>query len=339
MEAQAMKLKPIEQQTIVITGATSGIGLATARLAARRGARLMLIARSEGDLQQLAVELSSSGTEVECAAADVGDWQQVKTAAEKAVQRFGGFDSWVNNAGVSIYGRLAEVPLDDQRQLFETNFWGVVNGSLAALPHLKERGGALINLGSELSDLALPLQGAYVASKHAVKGFTDALRLELMEEKAPISVTLVKPAGIHTQFVEHARNYLDFEPKLPAPEYEPDVVAHAILDAAEHPQRDVFVGAAAAGMSAFAHATPSLFDRVVSLIGIKMQRTSRPASRTDGLDTAAGGLQERSARPRRVHGWSAYTAIKQHPSRAAGIALGVGAVCLMAAAARRSRPG
>ena len=331
-----MKLKPVERQTIVITGATSGIGLATARLAARRGAQLMLIARSEDDLRQLAADLAGQGGKVEYAAADVADPQQMKAAADKAVQRFGGFDTWVNNAGVSIYGRLADVPLDDQRQLFETNFWGVVHGSLAALPHLKQRGGALINLGSELSDLAVPLQGAYIASKHAVKGYTDALRLELLDEGAPVSVTLLKPAGIHTQFVEHARNYLDFEPKLPAPEYAPDVVAKAILHAAEKLQRDVFVGGASKAMSAFAHAAPSLFDRVMSRVGIKMQRTDEPPSRTDGLDAGAGGLKERSARPRRVHESSLYTAATQHRSRVAGIALGVGAVFLMAAAARRA---
>ncbi|HEY2020221.1 SDR family oxidoreductase [Paraburkholderia sp.] len=332
-----MKLKPVERQTIVITGATSGIGLATARLAARRGARLFLIARSEGDLRELAAELAKRGAQVDYAVADVADLPQLKVAVERAVERFGGFDTWVNNAGVSVYGRLADVPVDDQRQLFETNFWGVVNGSLAALPYLKRRGGALINVGSELSDLAVPLQGAYVASKHAVKGYTNALRLELMDEGAPVSVTLIKPAGIHTQFVEHARNYLDFEPKLPAPEYAPDVVAKAILHAAQYPQRDVFVGGASRGMSAFARQTPSLFDRVVSAIGVSLQHTDDPPSRADGLESGAGGLKERSPRPRRVHDSSAYTAAAQHPYRTIGLALGVGAVWLAAAASRRGR--
>jgi hypothetical protein len=170
-----------------------------------------------------------------------------------------------------------------------------------------------------------------------VKGYTDALRLELLDEGAPVSVTLIKPAGIHTQFVEHARNYLDFEPKLPAPTYAPAIVAKAILNAAQYPQRDVYVGGASRAMSAFAHQAPSLFDRVLSAIGVSLQRTGEARSRTDGLASAAGGLQERSARPRRVHETSAYTAAAQHRARTMSVALGLGAVWLLAAASKRGR--
>jgi short-subunit dehydrogenase len=214
---------------------------------------------------------------------------------------------------VSVYGRSTEVPLDEQRRLFETNFWGVVNGSRVALQRIKKHGGTLINLGSELSDLAVPMQGAYVASKHAVKGYTDALRLELMEEDAPVSVTLIKPAGIDTLFVEHARNHLDFEPKLPPPVYAPDVVAKAILHAAQHPQRDVFVGAPSRAMSGFAHQTPSVFDRVMSLTGIVSQKTDEPPSEAaDALERGNGGLKERSSRPAPVLETSAYTSAALH---------------------------
>src|SRR5213076_34618 len=110
--------------------------------------------------------------------------------------RFGGFDTWVNNAGVSVYGRIEQVPIEDLRKIFETNFWGVVYGSRIAMEQMKNTGGggALINIGSTLSDRAIPLQGMYSASKHAVKGFTDALRIELESESAPVSVTLIKPA-------------------------------------------------------------------------------------------------------------------------------------------------
>jgi short-subunit dehydrogenase len=331
-----MKLKPLDQQTIVITGATSGIGLATARMAARRGAKLMLIARSEGDLSRLAAELGAQGARVDYVVADVSDEAQLQAAADQAVHRFGGFDTWVNNAGVSLYGRSADVPVADQRKVLETNFWGVVHGSLAALNHLKQRGGALINIGSELSDLAVPLQGAYVASKHAVKGYTDALRLEIMEEGAPVSVTLIKPAGIHTLFVEHARNHLDFEPRLPPPEYAPDVVAKAILYAAAHPQRDVYVGGASRAMAGFAHQAPSLFDRVMSLIGVSSQTTREPPSKSDGLTQAAGGLRERSPRPSRVLERSTYTGFALHPHRSFVFALAIGAVWVMAAMSKRS---
>jgi hypothetical protein len=131
------------------------------------------------------------------------------------------------------------------QRLFQTNYWGVVHGSLEAVKHMKTRGGgAIINLGSELSDHAVPLQGIYAASKHAVKAFTDSLRMELEKESAPIAVTLIKPAAIDTMFVAHAKNYMDKEPSLPPPVYAPELVAKAILYAAQHPKRDVFVGGA-----------------------------------------------------------------------------------------------
>ena len=117
------------------------------------------------------------------------------------------------HAAVAIYGRIEDVSLEDARRLFETNYWGVVNGSLAALPHLRQSGGALINIGSVLSETGYPLQGHYAASKHAVKGFTDSLRLELEKEDAPVVVTLIQPAAIDTPYPEHARNYLATEPQ------------------------------------------------------------------------------------------------------------------------------
>src|SRR5207237_3691332 len=139
------------------------------------------------------------------------------------------------NAGVSVYGKLMDVPLADLRQLFETNFWGVVYGSRVACEYLRMRGGALINIGSTLSDRAIALQGIYSASKHAVKGFTDALRMELEEQGAPVSVTLIQPTSINTPFPRHAKNYMEAEATLPPPVYAPDVVADAILHCAENP--------------------------------------------------------------------------------------------------------
>ncbi|MGE5623098.1 MAG: SDR family NAD(P)-dependent oxidoreductase, partial [Bacillota bacterium] len=157
-----IRLKKLSEQVIVITGATSGIGLTTARRAAERGARVVLAARNEDALKQLTFELSKRGHEAVHVVADVGIEEDVRKIAQAAIQRFGGFDTWVNNAGISIFGRLEDVPLEDQRKLFQTNFWGVVHGSLVAVEHLKQRGGgAIINLGSEVSDRALPLQGAY----------------------------------------------------------------------------------------------------------------------------------------------------------------------------------
>ena len=208
-----LKLKKLSDQVIVITGASSGIGLATARMAVRRGAKLVLAARSEGDLDELVRELKANGQEAVAVYADVGSEPDVQRIADEATRRFGGFDTWVNNAGVSIYGRLLDVSVTDMRRLFETNFWGVVYGSRVASQHLRQRGGALINVGSEVSDKAVPLQVMYSASKHAVKGLTDGLRMELEQEEAPVSVTLIKPGPIDTPYTEHAKNYLADHPK------------------------------------------------------------------------------------------------------------------------------
>ena len=210
-----MKLKPLAEQAMVVTGASSGIGLATARLAARRGARVVLAARSEKALEDICSEIRVTGGQATSIAADVSDREAVERIAEHAISTMGRIDTWVNNAGISIYGRTEDISLEDMHRLFDVTFWGVVHGSLAALPRLRQQGGALINIGSVESEISLPLNGIYASAKHAVKAFTDALRMELEKEQAPISVTLVKPGSIDTPFFEHAKNYMDAAPKPP----------------------------------------------------------------------------------------------------------------------------
>ena len=210
----AVSLKKLNEQIMVITGASSGIGLVTARMAAKRGARLVLSARSEEELRELTEQIKANGGQAIAVRADVGGAEDVRRLAQAAQEQFGGFDTWVNNAGVSIYGKLSEVSIEDMRRVFETNFWGLVYGSLEAARQLKERGGAIINIGSTLSDRAIPMQGIYSASKHAVKGFTDALRMELESEGATIFVSLIKPGAIDTPYTEHAKNYMPVEPKI-----------------------------------------------------------------------------------------------------------------------------
>ena len=214
--------KLLKDQIIVLTGASSGIGLATARLAAERGAKLVLVSRSANTLDHLRDEIVSAGGEAISIAADVADRAKMLLVAEEAVRHYGRVDTWINNAGVSIYGRLDQVTEDDSRRLFDTNFWGIVNGSLAALPYLKANGGALINIGSEVSEAIVPLQGMYSASKHAVKGFTDALRVEVEElDRAPVTITLIQPTAVDTPYPQHAKNYMDKEPRLPPPLIDP----------------------------------------------------------------------------------------------------------------------
>jgi short-subunit dehydrogenase len=237
------QLKPIDQQVMVITGASSGIGLATALLAAERGAKLVLAARSAQTLESIAQKINAGGGEAVAVECDVADRAQTERVAGVAIEHFGRIDTWINNAGSAIYGRLDEITDDDNRRLFETNFWGVCNGSLSALPHLKRNGGALINVGSEVSETVMPLLGMYSASKHAVKGFTDALRIEIEQlDDAPVSITLIQPTSVNTPFPQHARNYMDEEPALPQPTIDPRKVAEAILKAATTPTRADKVG-------------------------------------------------------------------------------------------------
>jgi NAD(P)-dependent dehydrogenase (short-subunit alcohol dehydrogenase family) len=214
---------------------------------------------------------------------DVGDMEAMQRLAQCAVAEFGRIDTWVNNAGVSAYGRIEEVTLEDARRIFETNYWGVVHGSLAALPHLRRGGGALINIGSILSSTGYPLQGHYAASKHAVKGFTDSLRLEVEESGAAVSVTLIQPAAIDTPYPEHAKNYLGVEPRHLPPVYAPEVVAEATLHCASHPQRNVLVGGAGKLFSASEKYAPRLFDRMKEATGFAGQYSDVPALDSDIL--------------------------------------------------------
>jgi short-subunit dehydrogenase len=332
-------LKKVEEQVIVITGATSGIGLATARRAAERGARLVLAARNAEALDSIVQELSRAGHEALAVAADVGDREQVERIAQAAIARFGGFDTWVNNAGVSIYGKAEDVPVEDQRRLFDTNYWGVVHGSLAAVAHLKERGGTLINIGSEVSDAPVPLQSAYSASKHAVRGFTDALRTELEHDSAPVRVTLIKPAAVDTMFIEHSKNYMDVEPRLPSPIYPPEVVADAILFAAEHPKRDIFIGSAAKAISMSARYAPRLTDKLMQAM-FKSQRSDKPARdrSRNSLYAPQQDLQERGQRDTSVRSTSLYTAASTHPKTTGMVLLGVGLALAALMQVRRTGP-
>ncbi|MDQ9169511.1 SDR family oxidoreductase [Oxalobacteraceae bacterium R-40] len=333
-----IRLKKLEDQVIVITGASSGIGLTTARLAARRGAKLVLAARNGDALQKLADELNGYGTSAVHVVADVSKEEDVRTIASTAIAQFGGFDTWINNAGVSIFGKLSEISLEDQRRIFDINFWGVVHGSLVAAEHFKWRGGALINLGSELSDCGITLQGIYAASKHAVKGFTDSLRMELEEAGAPVSVTLIKPAAVDTMFLANAKNYMEVEPKLPAPIYAPEVVAEAILFAAEHPKRDIFVGSASKLFSSGAHYFPQLMDRYMKRFASRQQRTDKPAnsSAQDALYWPGVGLQERLGYPGHVCESSLYTRATTHP-KTTGLALAGAGLALAAVWQSRQR--
>jgi short-subunit dehydrogenase len=308
----ARRLRPIAGQVIVITGATSGVGLTTARMAARRGAKVVLAARDAQALTQLAQEITEAGGEALAVPTDVGVQEQMAALGDAAVARFGRIDTWINNAGITIYGRHDQVPLADEERLFQTNFWGVVHGATVALHLMRQHGGAIVNLGSILSSQAVLLQGMYAASKHAVKGFTDALRMEIERDDVPISVTLVHPAAIDTMLTNHARNFMRHETELPAPLFAPEVVAEAILYAACHRQRDIHIGAAARLAALGANLAPRLLDKVMELALFRLQRKAvqlAPPGRRDSLYASNGReLQQRlGGHESTVHESSPYT--------------------------------
>ena len=261
----SIKLKPLNEQVIVITGASSGIGLTTAQSAAKQGAKVVLAARSKKTLDDVVHSIQAAGGDAIAVECDVADRQQVQNVADAAIAKFGRIDTWVNDAGVAIYGRLDQVADEDSRRLFDINFWGVVYGSLVALPLLKRDGGALINVGSEVSEAYVPILGMYSASKHAVKGFTDALRVEVEQvDQAPVSVTLIQPTAVDTPFDEHARNYMDKEAKLPSNQIDPQEVADAILKAAVKPTRDIRVGGMSKLNTFVAKNFPGVADRMTA---------------------------------------------------------------------------
>lgn len=284
----AHSLKPIEEQVIVITGASSGIGLATAVAAAQQGASVVLNARNEVTLRELVRRIRESGGTAVYAAGDIGDPGVPSRIARAAIDHFDRIDTWINNAGVSIYGRITQATDDDNRRLFDTNFWGVVYGSLTALPHLKQSRGALINVGSEVSEAVVPLQGMYSASKHAVKGFTDALRVELRHDDVPVSVTLIEPGATDTPFPQHARNYMDREPALPKPLDDPYDVADAILGAATSNKRTVRVSSRAKLDAAMARFAPPLAERMAAK-QMDNQRYDEPPRHAQGTLYEPGG--------------------------------------------------
>ena len=309
-----LSLKPLAQQVIVITGASSGIGLATSRAAARQGASLVLASRNETALRSIVNQILARDGDAIYVVADVGRREDVQRIADAARRRYGGFDTWVNNAGHSIYGRLEDISDADHHRMFQTNFWGVVYGSLIALKELKQRGGALINLGSVASDTSIPLQAMYAASKHAIKGFTDGLRMELEAERAPVSVTLIKPTAINTPYPQHARNYMEREPKLPPPVYPPEEVARAILYAATHPKRDIYVGGGSKAMSVMRRLTPGVFDRVSSrTMPSQQQRDEAPRDPAGSLYEAGVDGRVHGDHPGYVMKRSLYTRSSLHP--------------------------
>lgn len=326
-----LKLKKLAEQVIVITGASSGIGLATARMAGDYGARLVLVSRNEEALKTLVEEFEEKGQKVIYVKADVGIEEDVKRVAKEAIAEFGRFDTWINNAGVSIFGHAIDVTIPDMKKVFDTVYWGVVYGSREAVNHFKDREepGALINVGSLFGDRGTTVQSTYSAAKFAVHGWTENLRMEAEKDRIPVSVTLIHPGRIDTPYNEHAQSYLEKQPGHRGMIYPPEAVAEAILFAAEHPKRDMFVGGQAKLLSILGKGFPRLMDKVEEYYAYPTQHISKPSKPKDdsALHEAGYGLHERGT----SEGWrrksSLYVKASKHPFLSTVV---VGSVALLA---------
>ena len=328
--------RPLAQQVVVITGAGSGIGRETALTFARRGATVVVAARSPDALDSLVAEVGRLGGRGLAVPTDVSDHRQVEALAQRAAEHFGRIDTWVNNAAVSTYGTVEQMTPEELRRVIEVNLLGQIYGMKAALPHLQATGdGVLINVSSALARRGVVLQAAYCAAKHGVVGFAEALRMELRHEGSRVAVVDVLPSSINTPLFGHARSKLGVQPMPIPPVYEPTVVADTIVAVAERPVRMVFAGGMGKLLEVGQRISPALVDRYLLGPGkvVENQQTDRPDDGVDNVDApldevgATAGEFGQNSRSR-----SLYTELLGlHPNRVralVGATLAVGAAVL-----------
>jgi NAD(P)-dependent dehydrogenase (short-subunit alcohol dehydrogenase family) len=272
-------LKPINEQVVVIMGASSGIGRQTALQFAKRGAKLVVAARGAAKLESLVEQIRQAGGTATAITADVTDVEQVKAVADRALAVYGRLDTWVHVAAVVVYARFEDTSPAEWQRVIDVNLNGQAYGALAALPHLRREGrGALIHVSSVTAKRSFPLISAYGASKQGVNGMLESLRVELREEGVPISVTNVLPASINTPLFNAARTKLGVKPKPASPVYQPNIVADAIVYAAEHPVAEIYAGGAARAMIMPQAISARLMDVLVLRFGFRTQQTMLPKS-------------------------------------------------------------
>lgn len=260
-----MARRELKDSTVVITGASSGIGRATARLFAQRGANLVLAARREGALREVASECEVLGGQSLVVPTDVTEGEAVEELARRAVERFGRVDVWVNNASVTMFGRFEEAPSAANRRVVETNLLGTMHGAQAALPHFRERGGGvLINISSGFGLVGSPYQGAYTAAKFGQRGLSQALRGEALG--TDIHVCTIMPGAVDTPIYRHAGNYTGRTAGPYGLIIPPEKIARAIVSCAERPRREVVVGNAVRMLELMHALSPALYDRIIDRV-------------------------------------------------------------------------
>ncbi|SCL13365.1 SDR family oxidoreductase [Micromonospora inyonensis] len=265
--------RSLDDSTVVVTGASSGIGAATACALARRGAGVVLAARSADALEQVAERCRRLGARALAVPTDVTDPVRVGHLAARAAAEFGGIDAWVNNAAVSAVGLFDEIPVDEFRRVVEVNLLGVVHGTRAALPHLLAGGGGVVvNNASVLAEVAMPYQSAYNATKHGIRGFADTVRQELrVTGRHVVSICTVLPASIDTPFFAHAANHTGRKLTPPPPVYPPDLVAETIVRLIRRPRREAYAGGAARLLGLQWRLAPALAERALGWYAARAQ--------------------------------------------------------------------
>ena len=323
-----INLKPINEQVVVVFGASSGIGRQAALDFAKRGAKVVVAARSETGLKTLVAEIEAKSGEAYYVLADAADFAQVKAVADQTIEKFGRLDTWVHSAAAFLFGTVEKCDPDEYERMIKVNLLGQIYGAKAALPHLKKNGGALIHISSVEAIRTAPFQSAYGASKHGLHGFLQVLRVELAHDEIPISVTEIQPAAINTPIYEKGRNKMPFKMRPVPPLYHPSIVSNAILYAAENPVRELIAGGAGVGVALAEKFSPVVADFFSGTVGYAGQdggAKDSPEQFTDslfepisGYDTVEGNFSDEQ-----LHS-DPYTWAKTNPQIANPILLGAG---------------